>query len=177
MGNADREVVNGKNERDVWCRERLSATEIDEVGGWPADLELEIDGLGRVLFCHGSPRREDEILTEETPEDAVAEILSGVATDVVVCGHTHHQFDRAVAGTRVVNPGSVGLPYEGRPGAFWALLGPAVEQCRTEYDVDAALGALGTTGFPGVDELFAPSLLDPMPKQEAVAVLESRRGP
>jgi putative phosphoesterase len=107
----------------------------DEGAGvdWPLTLELDVEGLGPVLFCHGSPRSEHEIITKVSPEPRLEGILAGVDTDVVVHGHTHVQYDRPVAGRRLVCPGSVGMPYEGVRGAFWALLGPDVEFCRTEY--------------------------------------------
>ena len=77
-------------------------------------MTLEVDGLGPVVFCHGSPRADDEILTRITPEDVVEEACNGSA--VVVGGHTHVQFDRVAGRTRCVNAGSVGIPYEGLRG-------------------------------------------------------------
>jgi diadenosine tetraphosphatase ApaH/serine/threonine PP2A family protein phosphatase len=99
----------------------------------PKRSGCDIDGLGRVLFCHGSPRSDDEIISERTPLGRLRVMTQCVDADVVVCGHTHMPFDRCVDEIRVVNPGSVGMPYEA-PGAYWALLGPDVEFRRTEYD-------------------------------------------
>ena len=59
-----------------------------------------------------------------------------VDADLVMCGHTHTQFDRTLGGVRVVNSGSVGMPYEDEPGAYWTLLGPGVEHRRTSYELD-----------------------------------------
>lgn len=115
---------------------------------WPTTVALDVAGLGRVLFCHGSPRSDEEILTRISPEARVRVALDGVEAPVVVCGHTHVQFDREVAGRRLVNAGSVGMPYENRQGAFWALLGPGVELRRTEYDVDAAAAAIEASSDP-----------------------------
>ena len=114
---------------------------------------MTVDGLGRVLFCHGSPRSDEEILTRISSEERVAAACAGVEEATVVCGHTHVQFDRDVAGKRLVNAGSVGMPYEAQPGAYWALLGPDVELRRTAYDLEAAAAAIRATGFPGADEL------------------------
>jgi putative phosphoesterase len=125
------------------CRARLEQVGASFVKGnadevaehdWPLTLTFEIDRLGQVLFCHGSPRSEHEIITRVSPETRLEEVLSGVVADVVVHGHTHVQYDRRVAGRRLVCPGSVGMPYEGVRGAFWAVLGPDVELRRTEYD-------------------------------------------
>jgi predicted phosphodiesterase len=130
-----------------------------------------VDGLGPVLCFHGTPRSDEEILTKLSSEERVAEALDGVEQRVVVHGHTHVQYDRQVAGRRVVNAGSVGIPYEGRRGAFWALLGPDVELRQTEYDVDAAVTAIRATGYPGVDEL-AGWLLEPPDPDEISAFFE-----
>ena len=81
-----------------------------------------------------------------------------------------------MAGRRVVNAGSVGSPYEGRRGAFWALLGPDVELRRTEYDVEAAVAAIRATGYPRADEL-AGWLLDPPDPDEISAFFEGQAGP
>ena len=117
-GNADRLVLEGGE--GGWRSGPPSASAPDgypRLGAWPLTLELEIDGLGHVLVCHASPSSDETLYTRATPDAAVAELLGPVAADVVVCGHTHAQYDRVLStGLRVVNPGSVGLPYEGRRG-------------------------------------------------------------
>jgi predicted phosphodiesterase len=138
-GNADRELApdeEGLAPPDAldWARARLSAEQIEFLHGLPERLELEIDGLGRVLFCHASPRNDVDVFLEGTPEEHVAPLFVTVDAGTVVCGHTHMQFVREIAGIRVVNAGSVGMPYEDEPGAYWALLGPEVEHRRTAYD-------------------------------------------
>ena len=90
-------------------------------------------------------------------------MLQGVRTDVVVCGHTHHQFDRTVDGVRVINAGSVGMPYQGAAAAFWLSLGPGVELRRTVYDVAAAIERMRATGMPDIDEMMLQeSLIEPV---------------
>ena len=175
-GNADRDVVGGNDaEPTVWCRERLGADDLRRIDAWPETVELGVDGLGRVLFCHAAPSGDEDGLTEVTSEEIAAPFLAGVEADLVVCGHTHHQFDRRFAGVRVVNAGSVGLPYEGRRGAFWALLGPDVELRCTEYDVTAALPLLLDSGFPVAHRLFSASLAEPIPKEARIEWYESQR--
>ncbi|HET7170590.1 MAG TPA: metallophosphoesterase family protein [Gaiellales bacterium] len=148
-GNADRIAVG----EGRWKAGRLGAERVEFLAGLPETAAVEIDGLGGVLFCHGSPRSDEEIITAVTPPERLERILAGVSEPVVVCGHTHHQFALRSGTTRVVNAGSVGMPYEGRPGAFWAMLGPDVEHRSTAYDLDAAEAAVRATGFPGADEL------------------------
>ena len=91
---------------------------------------------------------------------------------IVVCGHTHAQSDRVLGGVRVVNAGSVGMPYEGRAGAYWALLGPDVRLRRTDYDVRAAEAELRGGGWPGVDDFLRNSLLEPADPLQIAESLE-----
>jgi predicted phosphodiesterase len=152
-----------------------TATMIDQaqrafLASFQEPVVIEVDGLGATLFCHGSPRSDEEILTSLTPEQRWRPMFADVEQSVVVCGHTHAQSDRMLGGLRVVNAGSVGMPYEGRPGAFWALLGPDVSLRRTDYDVGAAEAELRAGGWPGVDDFLRNSLLEPA---DPLAIAES----
>ena len=107
----------------------------------------------------------------------MADALAGVAEELVVGGHTHHQFDRRVGRHRLVNSGSVGLPYEGDAAAFWAVLDDRhVELRRTPYDVAAAVERLHATGYPGLGDFIQESLVDPMPPEEVIAHFERSAG-
>ena len=175
-GNCERDVLAAVNESSAWCRAQLGEDDLAFVSGWPLTAELQLNGLGSALFCHATPRSDEEILTRTTPEEDVAVSLSGVDAGVVVCGHTHVQYDRRLSGApRLVNAGSVGLPYQGEPGAFWALLGPEVELRRVTYDVDAALASLATSGFPSAAEIFGDSLRGAASAESATAYFESKR--
>jgi diadenosine tetraphosphatase ApaH/serine/threonine PP2A family protein phosphatase len=178
-GNCDREVSAPGEGDELWTRrarwvhEQLDDEELDFLRGLPHPLPLEVDDLGDVLFCHGSPRSDEEILTAITPPKRLDPILDGVTQDLVVCGHTHAQFDRLVGDRRLVNAGSVGMAYEGEPGiAAWALLGPTVELRRTPYDVEAAAVLIRETGFPDADELVNEALLRPPSAEEVTAHFE-----
>src|SRR5439155_14925602 len=114
----------------------------------PLDLTLELDGLGYVRFCHGAPGSDELTITKLTPDERLRGLLEGVDERVLICGHTHVQFDRAVEGFRVVNAGSVGFPYEAEPAAYWLLLGPGIEHRRTDYDVAAAGAQILATSYP-----------------------------
>jgi predicted phosphodiesterase len=175
-GNCERDVLGAVNESSAWCRAQLSADELDFVSGWPATVELEPEGLGSAVFCHATPRSDEETLTRTTPDADVVATLSGIEADVVVCGHTHVQYDRRPAGApRLVNAGSVGLPYQGAPGAFWAVIGPEIELRRTSYDVDAALASLASSGFPSAAEIFGESLHGTASAESATAYFEAKR--
>ena len=133
-GNADREPVDEKPGRapaelTEFVRERLP----EDAFAFLRLLPLT-ETIGPVLFCHATPRNDEEIFTRISPDERWAEALAGVDADVVVCGHTHIQFDRRIGDVRLVNAGSVGMPYEDEPGAYWALIdGTEIEFKRTEY--------------------------------------------
>jgi putative phosphoesterase len=166
-GNADREVAQADDEQSRWCRRQLGGR-IDAVAGWP--LTATADGI---LFCHATPVSDEEIITRLTPDDAVARAFGD--TKVAIVGHTHVQFDRRVGNLRLVNAGSVGLPYEGTPGARWALVEGDVSLQTTPYDVDAAAEAIRASGYPGAAEA-ADDLVAPPSADEASEYFESRRG-
>src|SRR5262249_19725212 len=88
---------------------------------------------------------------------------------VLVSAHTQIQFERRVAGIRSLNPGSVGLPYQGVGGAYWALLGPDVELRRTDYDLEAALAAYRASDDPLAGALIETLLAPPAPAQVIAA--------
>ena len=132
-GNADREVYEERQglappEVMEFVRGHLSPEQLEFLRSLPLTVSI-----GPVLFCHATPRNDEEIFTAISPEERWREALAGVDADVVVCGHTHVQFDRRIGDMRLVNAGSVGMPYEHEPGAYWALLdGSDVELRRTE---------------------------------------------
>lgn len=127
---------------------------------WSKTYRRTIAGLGEVLFCHGTPRSETECFTRLTPEAPLAPVFTPTGAAVVVCGHTHMQFDRVVAGIRVLNAGSVGMPF-GRPGADWLLLGPHVELRHTAYDLQRAAARIRDTTYPQALEFAERSVLQP----------------
>jgi putative phosphoesterase len=144
-GNADREVFDppadsmAPVEAMAFVRDRLSAEQRAFLASWPETLS--IDG---VLYCHATPRSDEELLTRISSDERWLDALAGVAEQVVVCGHTHTQFDRRVGATRLVNAGSVGMPYEDEAGAYWALIGADVEHRRTVYEP----GDIAGSGWP-----------------------------
>jgi putative phosphoesterase len=167
-GNADRAVGSDLgSERGPWMASMHSGEDLAFLGEFEPTVIVEVEGLGPVCFSHGSPRSDEECVTERTPEDRVREFSAGVDADVIVTAHTHMQYDRRVAGLRLVSPGSVGLPYEGLPGAYWAMLGPDVELRRTHYDVANAVELMRATDDPRV-EVIAEMMLDPPSREEAI---------
>jgi predicted phosphodiesterase len=147
-----------------WTARQLPPEYQAMIAGWPRTLRAEIPGLGPVLFCHATPRSETEVFGRFTAEDRLLPLFEDLGVSLVVCGHTHMQFDRMVGRTRVVNAGSVGLP-SGDPGAFWVLLGPHVQLQCTSYDRAKAAEALRNTGYPRA-HLIAQQVVEPPPARE-----------
>ena len=187
MGNGDREIVEafdaGLRPEDAghdrfarftaWCAARIDRADRDFVASFEPVVHLEADDVGPVLFCHGSPRSDTEIITQVTPPERLRPMLEGLAEPTVVCGHTHHQFVLEADGTRVINAGAVGMPYQGAAAAFWLLLGPDVQMRRTDYDIDGAVEAIRATGAPDIDEvMLQESLLTPATAEDVARYFE-----
>jgi putative phosphoesterase len=150
-----------------WTAQQLHPEEEQLFSSWPKTLRFEIGGLGEVLFCHATPRNENEIFTRLTPEDRLLEVFEGVNAGLVVCGHTHMQFDRRIGSTRVVNAGSVGMPF-GEPGADWLLLGSDVQLQHTSYDLIKAVQRIRETNYPQAGEFAEHYVLRPPSEAEMV---------
>jgi predicted phosphodiesterase len=174
-GNSDRAIVERTQDTENarWMQEQHFGELRAFVERFEEHVVVDVDGLGSVRFCHGSPRSDEECVTPETPAARVREFMDGVPERVLVSAHVHIQFDREVAGVRSVNAGSVGLPYEGEPGAYWALLGPGVDLRRTAYDVESAAAAYRGSGMPSGEQL-AELLLSPPEPSEVIADAEER---
>jgi predicted phosphodiesterase len=185
-GNADREIVNYFDPRErvaqsyeahiertlQWTTQQITPLQRDFLAGFVANVVIAIVGLGPTRFCHGSPRSDEEIITRVTSEERLSRILADVAEPVIICGHTHVQFDRRVGQQRVANAGSVGMPYEGRPGAYWALLGPEVSLKRTDYDFERAAALVRESAFPDAESFANQNILNPPRADEATAFFE-----
>src|SRR5213079_681689 len=152
-----------------WTAAQLQPEFEAVLASWPKTLQLEIDGLGQVLFCHSTPRSETEVFTPLTSEDRLLPIFQGLNAPVVVCGHTHMQFDRMIGRTRVVNAGSVGMPF-GEPGAYWLLLGPDVLLRHTRYDVAKAAKRIRVTNYPEAQDFASHNVLQPPSEKEMLEV-------
>ena len=177
-GNGDRiilELAGGADAdaaRHDWVATQLEPRHHEALRSFESTVTVDVDGLGPTLFCHATPRSDEEVFLETTDEAIVAPMLAGAAEATVVCGHTHMQVDRPLGGKRVVNAGSVGMPYEPAPGAYWALLGPDVELRRTDYDRVAAAELFRATGHPDAEELARENVLTVPSRAEALAAFE-----
>lgn len=181
QGNGDREVlarIAGSDTgavpepfREVmrWTAQQLQPEHARLLAGWPATLRVEVRGVGEVLFCHATPRSDTEVFTRLTPEDRLAPVFEEPGVPLVVCGHTHMQFDRMIGRVRVVNAGSVGMPF-GEPGAYWLLLGPDVQLRHTPYDLAKAAARIRDTSYPQADDFATRNVLRPPSEDEMLEV-------
>jgi putative phosphoesterase len=179
QGNADREMVeicDGERESgsplvDDWSIAQLDRRRRDFLASFEPTVVV-----GDVCFCHATPHDDEPIFTRVSPDERVRELIGEIEQSVVVCGHTHMQFDRTVDGIHVVNAGSVGMPY-GTTDACWALVdGVDVDLRRTPYDLEAAAETLRASGHVNRDRLIAENVLVAPPEEEAIAFFEGRAG-
>jgi putative phosphoesterase len=178
-GNGDREVLalmrgietGGVPEqfRHVirWNAQQLDREDEQWLASWPDTLTLAVEGVGEVLFCHATPRNDTEIFTRLTPADRLRRVFQEVGASVVVCGHTHMQFDRMVGELRVVNAGSVGMPFQD-PGAYWLLVGPDIQLRHTPYNLARVAERIRATKYPQAEEFAARNILKPPSERETL---------
>ena len=166
------EVPEAFRETIRWNARQLDSSHERLLAGWPQTVRVGVADVGDVLFCHGTPRSDAEIFTRLTPEDRLLPLFDGLGVPLVVCGHTHMQFDRTIGGIRVVNAGSVGMPFA-EPGAYWLMLGPGVELRHTAYDLVKAAERIRKTRYPQAEDFAARSVLQP-PSEQAMLDAFSR---
>jgi predicted phosphodiesterase len=143
-----------------WTAKELTAEAAHRIASWPMTLRLHVDPIGDVLFCHGTPRHHNEIVTAATPDDLLRPKVDPLNVAMIVCGHTHMQFDRMVGRTRVINSGSVGMPF-GEPGADWLLIADDPQLRHTTYNLAAAADLVRQTDYPHAEEFAANYILEP----------------
>ena len=194
-GNADRELVEqieggaGSDLSDgsdgdpisSWAAEQLRRRPdlVAVLRALPHPVTLDVAGFGPVLFCHGTPRADDEVVLVDSRPQRWTEVFGPLGGDVrtVVCGHTHMPFVRLADRRLVVNPGSVGMPYGGA-GAHWALLdGGAVTLRTTVFDIERARASIGSTsGYPDVEAFTDEYLNSRASDFDALAAFGPRDG-
>lgn len=172
-GSPNRALPAAVQEAIRWVGDQLDDNQRSMIGDWPGTALADLPHLGAVFFCHATPENDTDIFTRDTPAAVLEPLFRPLDVDLVCCGHTHMSFDRVVAGVRVVNPGSVGMPFD-EPGAYWAVLGADVELRRTRYDLEAAAAAIRNSGFPGAAAFADRSVLNPPSAEDMLHVFNDR---
>ncbi len=172
-GNADRAMVEGAEGSPITA---WPATQVDDdERAFLATFELTVV-LDGVCYCHATPYDDEPFVTVLTTDEVARETIGSAPQPTVVIGHTHSQFDRRLGELRLVNAGSVGMPYEDRPGAYWALVGDSEPELRrTGYDLEAAAERIGSSGWPIAEEWVNDNLLTVPGARDAAEFFESRR--
>lgn len=140
-GNTDRMIAGGDDEVARWAADRLG----DDRVGWLRDLpEQRHLPEHDALLVHATPRSDEERLLPDADTRIAEAMLAGVDASTLLCGHVHLQYRRRLGGVEVVNPGSVGIPFDGEATAAWAIADDGgIELRRTAYDVERAIARLG----------------------------------
>lgn len=142
-----------------WSAHQLYPDYQSLLASWPKTVRIETGEFDEVLFCHATPRDDNEIFTSLTPEERLLPIFEKLGVSLVVCGHTHMQFDRMIGDVRVVNAGSVGMPF-GDPGADWLLLDSEIQFRHTPYDATKAAERIQQTDYPEAEEFVTNYVLN-----------------
>lgn len=187
-GNADRELLQmaqgidvglGDDALSVWGAAQLSPAHLELLAEMPEQLILDVQGFGPVLFCHATPRDDEEVVLVDSRMDRWEQVLQDTPAEVqtIVCGHTHMPFMRLAINRTIINPGSVGLPY-GRAGAHWAVLRDgAVTLARTLIDADEIIKEIrSNSSFPQVTEWLEDFVRRPATDTDALKAFGPRDG-
>ena len=182
LGNAETDILdylktgksNGLSERANVLAQRtakiLTPEQQEFIATWSKTITLEVADIGKVLFCHATPTSDTFIFTNRTPEEKLIPIFDEVDASTVICGHTHMQFDRTIGNTRVVNAGSVGMPF-GKTGAYWLLLDKTVQLKQKDYDLVRAAERIRQTNYSGAEDFAKNNILKVTSEEEAHKML------
>jgi putative phosphoesterase len=154
-----------------WCRRQLDDRDLDYLRGFNRRLEIPLDDSHRLLLFHGSPESHMKDLLATTPVEELDACLGGHVADVMACGHTHIQMLRQHRGTLLVNPGSVGMPFEEyvsgarptiMPYAEYAVVGAVAGRISVELrrvDLDKSALRSAAASWPNPPRLLRDDLL------------------
>lgn len=154
-----------------WTAEQVSEEHQKAMAGWPLVQRVRMPIHGDVLFCHATPRSDSEIVTKNTAAPVLGELCAATGAAIIVCGHTHMQFDRPVPGGRLINAGSVGMPF-GDNAACWLLLDDEAHLRQTRYDVTGAVARIAETSYPEAGAFGERYLLHPPSEEEMLAMFD-----
>lgn len=161
------DVERARGERSIaWTNAHTTANHKAFLRSLPAHLPVRLGDL-QVLLVHGSPRKVNEYLYEDRPDDYFERIMDAAEADVLVCGHTHLPYHKVLpSGRQIVNAGSVGKPKDRDPRAGYVVLDGSgrdltVSFIRVPYDIERIAQAIeATPDETGMPHPFAQMLRD-----------------
>ena len=185
-GNADRELVESAHgertdmpdEVSAWAAGELRTDQVELLAGLPLSRTIAVPGLGEVLFCHATPRDDEEVVVADSRLDRWQQVFDGVPAEVErrrlrAYPHAVHPAGSRPAGHQSRQRGDA----MGQPGAHWALLGPGAELRRTVFDTDAACALIAAgSGFPGARAWADLYVRGKITDTEALTVMAPRDG-
>jgi putative phosphoesterase len=184
-GNGDREVVDASKgapllhmsvegrEATKWVADNLTHQDLDFLSNLDDVASIHVDELGDVLFCHATPSNDWDIFTPISPKKRIKELFAEVEQAIVVCGHTHIQYEVELEGTRIFNSGSVGMPFAHQPGAYWLLIdSDRIEFKRTPYDFEQAALAIREAHSPDAEDFINKNVIHVPNEKESLIFLE-----
>ncbi|CAG9297858.1 metallophosphoesterase family protein [Celerinatantimonas diazotrophica] len=183
-GNAESELLrycNGEHANGLsakadevtkWVAKQLKPDHLQFISRWLPYVELNDATWGDILFCHASKRSDIEIVTRLTSAEKLNTIFQDVHIPTIVCGHTHMQFDKTVAAKRIINAGSVGMPFA-KPGAQWLLLSEQVNLMHTDYNIHQAAAHIQQTTYPQREAFIKENILTTPSEEQALEVLSA----
>lgn len=184
LGNAESEVLRylqgekigglsqRANDEAKWVATQLTAEDVGLIKGWAKDVTIKSNTLGTLFFCHGTPRSDVEIFTKITPDKTLEQIFETVNASVVVCGHTHIPFDRVLKNIRIVNAGSVGMPFV-NTGADWLLIDRDIHFKHTDYDLEEAAKQILNSNYPYAESFVSNNVLTTPSESDALQMLST----
>jgi putative phosphoesterase len=141
-----------------WEGSKLTREQKASLLTWPATVEIESEPWGKILFCHAMPHNDAFVFSRLTPEAKLLPVFERLNVSLMVCAHTHMQFDRTIAGVRVVNTGSLGMCV-GRTGADWLLIDEDIRFRHTDFDLNQAAARIRQSDYPQAEEFVQNRLL------------------
>jgi predicted phosphodiesterase len=151
-------------EIDMWAAEQLTAEDKATIVTFQPVIERPLGEGMTLLAYHGSPRSYNDVIRATTPDEELAGFFEGYQVTVMAGGHTHTPLVRRWASSFVLNPGSVGLPWQevasgesiNPAWAEYALLGwengsLAISLRRVPYDFNALIQVVRDSGMPHLE--------------------------